>query len=47
MTGAKMNKLFALVALAAALVLSGCNTWHGLGKDVEKVGEKIQKSPNN
>jgi len=42
-----MNKLLALMVLAAAFVLAGCNTWHGLGKDVEKVGEKIQKSPNN
>lgn len=42
-----MNKLFALVALTAALVLTGCNTWHGLGKDMEQAGEKIQKSPNN
>ncbi|WP_047533194.1 entericidin A/B family lipoprotein [Methylotenera sp. N17] len=42
-----MSKLLALMVLAAACVLTGCNTWHGLGKDVEKVGEKIQKSPNN
>lgn len=42
-----MNKLFALASLAAALVLTGCNTWHGFGKDMEKAGEKIQKSPNN
>lgn len=42
-----MNKLFALVALSLALVLAGCNTWHGLGKDMEDAGEKIQKSPNN
>ena len=30
-----------------AVVLSGCNTWHGFGKDLEKVGDKIQNSPNN
>lgn len=42
-----MNKLLALILLAAAIALTGCNTWHGFGKDVEKVGEKIQKSPNN
>jgi len=30
-----------LVALAA-LSLTACNTVHGFGKDVEKVGDKIQ-----
>lgn len=42
-----MNKLIVLVTIAMALVLSGCNTWHGFGKDLEHAGEKIQKSPNN
>jgi entericidin A len=42
-----MNKLLALIVLAFAVVLSGCNTWHGFGKDLEKVGDKIQNSPNN
>ena len=42
-----MNKLLVLVTIAAALVLSGCNTWHGFGKDLEKAGDKIQNSPNN
>ena len=43
-----MNKLFVMILLVAfSSALAGCNTWHGLGKDVEKVGEKIQKSPNN
>jgi len=42
-----MNKVLALMVLVSAVMLAGCNTWHGLGKDVEKVGEKIQKSPNN
>lgn len=34
----------ALLALALAIVgaLTGCNTMEGLGKDTEKVGEKIQ-----
>lgn len=40
-----MNKLLAL--LVFAIVLTGCNTWHGFGKDLEKVGDKIQKAPNN
>lgn len=42
-----MNRLLAFLVLAGALMLTGCNTWHGLGKDMEHVGEKIQKSPNN
>jgi predicted small secreted protein len=25
-----------------ALVVCGCNTWHGAGKDVEKTGENMQ-----
>jgi predicted small secreted protein len=28
-------------ALIAALSLSACNTVHGFGQDVEKVGDKI------
>ena len=28
----------------AAVVLSGCNTVAGVGKDIEKAGEAIQKS---
>ncbi|HTD89304.1 MAG TPA: entericidin A/B family lipoprotein [Burkholderiales bacterium] len=31
--------LFALLVVA----LTGCNTVHGIGKDVEKAGEAIQK----
>lgn len=43
-----MNRSFrchALLALTviASLGLSGCNTMHGLGKDTEKAGEKIQE----
>lgn len=39
-----MKKAFTLLLLAAsAVVLSGCNTMHGFGKDVEKVGEKVQQ----
>ncbi|OYY50261.1 MAG: entericidin EcnAB [Methylophilaceae bacterium 17-44-8] len=42
-----MNKLLVLMGLMFAVVLTGCNTWHGFGKDLEKVGDKIQNSPNN
>lgn len=38
-----MKRLIAL-ALAACLVgLSGCNTIQGLGRDIETMGESIQK----
>ena len=30
------------VMLAAVIGLTGCNTMAGLGKDIEKTGEKIQ-----
>lgn len=35
-----------LVALSvlAAVLLSGCNTVEGAGKDIERAGEKIQSS---
>jgi len=31
-----------LVLLATIVVLAGCNTMAGLGKDMERAGEKIQ-----
>lgn len=33
-----------LVALLAVMVLSACNTINGMGKDIEKAGEAVQKS---
>jgi len=30
--------------LAAMFVLAGCNTMQGVGKDIERGGEKLQKS---
>ncbi len=30
------------VAAVFAILNTGCNTAHGLGKDVERTGEKIQ-----
>jgi predicted small secreted protein len=35
-----MKKVFALAI--AALVLAGCNTISGIGKDVQKVGQVVQ-----
>ena len=37
-----MKKTIALVL--AALVLAGCNTMEGLGKDLQKGGEKLEKA---
>ena len=31
-----------LALLAGMLSLTSCNTWHGLGKDIEKTGDKMQ-----
>lgn len=31
-----------LLAVGGLLLASGCNTMKGLGKDTERVGEKIQ-----
>lgn len=38
-----MKKLVWLM-VAAAIALAGCNTVRGIGKDIEKGGEAIQKS---
>jgi predicted small secreted protein len=35
--------LLAVLLIAPAMALSGCNTTHGLGKDIERSGEWIQK----
>lgn len=37
-----MNRL--LLAVLFALSLSACNTIDGVGKDIEKAGEAVQKS---
>jgi predicted small secreted protein len=39
-----MIKHFVLIALAIAI--AGCNTLQGMGKDIEKAGEAVQKSTN-
>ena len=42
-----MKKIIIYGLLATTLLLVGCNTMHGFGKDIEKAGEKIQKSTGN
>lgn len=34
-------KQIMIIILLSTLALAGCNTVHGFGKDLEKVGEKI------
>jgi entericidin A len=36
-----MKKLLGMIAVA--VVLAGCNTMHGFGKDVQKVGDQIEE----
>jgi len=39
-----MKRIAGLVLIVWAVALAGCNTVQGIGKDVEKAGEAIQKS---
>jgi predicted small secreted protein len=34
----------AIIFLLAVMVLAGCNTVEGIGKDLKKGGEKIEKA---
>jgi predicted small secreted protein len=38
-----MSKVI-LFVLASAFVLAGCNTVEGVGKDIKRGGEKIEKA---
>ena len=38
------NGIFLVLTAAALIFASGCNTIAGIGKDIEKDGETIQKS---
>ena len=39
-----MRKLSALSLLAAALVLAGCNTIEGVGRDVSAAGQAVSST---
>jgi predicted small secreted protein len=43
----QMKKFVALLALLMIGVLTGCNTMQGLGKDIERGGEKLQENSKN
>ncbi|OGA51693.1 MAG: entericidin [Betaproteobacteria bacterium RIFCSPLOWO2_12_FULL_62_58] len=37
-------KLTALIVALCALALAGCNTVEGMGKDIKKAGQTIEKA---
>lgn len=39
-----MKRWMALAMACGALLLAGCNTMAGVGKDVEKGGEAVEKA---
>lgn len=39
-----IKKILTVLLLAACLIMSGCNTMKGLGKDIKKAGEKLEKA---
>ncbi|HEX6003219.1 MAG TPA: entericidin A/B family lipoprotein [Burkholderiales bacterium] len=39
-----MKRIVVLLLAACALVLTACNTVEGMGKDIRKAGETIEKS---
>lgn len=39
-----MRKIVTLVLAASALVVAGCNTVAGIGRDVEAVGEAVEQT---
>ena len=38
-----MKKIMILLLVLVALIISGCETFHGLGKDFEKAGTWLQE----
>jgi predicted small secreted protein len=38
-----MARLMLVILVAVAAPLAGCNTIHGIGKDIEAAGEAIQR----
>ena len=42
-----MKNLIALLLAATVVVFAGCNTMKGLGKDVEQLGEAMQKKSSS
>jgi predicted small secreted protein len=40
--GEEATMIRIILTVLAAAVIAGCNTMHGLGKDIERGGENIQ-----
>ena len=40
----KMNKIFLSLVIVIVMALTGCNTFKGMGKDLESAGQTIQKA---
>jgi len=40
----KIKTMLVLSLACTALLLAGCNTFRGVGQDVQKVGEKIENA---
>jgi predicted small secreted protein len=40
----KMNKIFLSIVIVIVMTLTGCNTFKGMGKDIEGAGQTIQKA---
>ena len=40
----KMNKIFLSIVIVIVMALTGCNTFKGMGKDLESAGQTIQKA---
>ena len=45
--GGHMKYLIFIFGIIFLLQLPACNTMEGLGKDVQKIGEKIEKKAEN
>jgi predicted small secreted protein len=41
-----MKQILAILLIVATLSLSGCETFNGLGRDMEKAGEWVQEKAN-
>ncbi len=39
-----MNKIFLSIIIVIVMALTGCNTFKGMGKDIEGAGQSIQKA---
>jgi len=38
----RVKAIMTALITAASLLLAGCNTFYGMGRDIERGGEKIQ-----